>query len=115
MSPSIPAPYVGGTISLDAGVVSGLLNLIQKDLAKNCPGSCTELQLWADANNFGSIMVGSYSQLAGPLSATNYAYKLTPTSGPRVYRSTYPGQSVPLGDLQVLAASAATLHVEVQV
>lgn len=114
MTPSIPAPYVGGTIDLDPGVVSNLLDLIQTRLQKNCPGSATELQLWADGANFGAISVGSASQLAGPLSDTNYAYKLTPTSGPRIYRSTYPGASVPIGDLQVLAASAAKLHVEVQ-
>lgn len=114
MSPSIPAPYVGGTIGLEPGVVWNLLELIQNKLQRNCPGSATELQLWADAGNFGSINVGSYSQLGGALSADNYAYKLTPTSGPRIYRSTYPGSSVPIGDLQVMAASAAKLHVEVQ-
>lgn len=114
MIPSIPAPYVGGSIDLVPGVVSNLLELIQNKLQKNCPGSATELQLWADSGNFGSIIVGSYSQIGGPVTATNYAYKLTPTSGPRIYRSTYPGSSVPIGDLQVLAASAATLHVEVQ-
>lgn len=114
MTPSIPAPYVSGVIDLDPGVVQNLLDLIQNKLQKNCPGSATELQLWADASNFGSISVGAYSQLGGPLTATNCAYTLTPTGGPRIYRSTYPGSSVPIGDLQVLAASAAKLHVEVQ-
>lgn len=114
MTPSIPAPYVGGTIDLEPGVVSNLLDLIQNKLQKNCPGSATELQLWADGGNFGSIMVGSYSQLGGPISGTNYAYRLTPTSGPRIYRSTYPGSSVPIGDLQVLSPGATKLHVEVQ-
>lgn len=114
MTPSIPAPYVGGTIELEAGVVGNLLQLIQTQLQRNCPGSATELQLWADPTNFGSISVGSASQLGGPLTATNCAYRLTPTSGPRLYRSTYPGASIPLGDLQVRATGAARLHVEVQ-
>jgi|SRR5215472_925993 len=114
MTPSIPAPYVSGVIDLPPGVVSNLLELIQNKLQKNCPGSATELQLWADFSNFGSIIVGSYSQLGGLLTNTNCAYRLTPTSGPRIYRSTYPGSSVPIGDLQVLAANPARLHVEVQ-
>lgn len=114
MTPSVPAPYVGGTITLAPGVVTNLLDLIQNNLQRNCPGSATELQLWADASNFGAINVGSYSQLGGALSVDNYAYQLTPASGPRIYRSTYPGSSVPIGDLQVMAASAAKLHVEVQ-
>lgn len=114
MTPSIPAPYVGGVVDLEPGVVLNLLELIQTKLQRNCPGSATELQLWADSTNFGSISVGSASQLGGPLSADNCAYRLTPTSGPRIYRSTYPGSSVPLGDLQVLASGAARLHVEVQ-
>lgn len=114
MTPSIPAPYVGGTIELEPGVVSNLLDLIQNKLQKNCPGSAAELQLWADSGNFGAISVGSASQLGGALSANNYAYQLTPTSGPRIYRSTFPGSSVPIGDLQVLAQSGGKLHIEVQ-
>ena len=58
--------------------------------------------------------MGAASPIGGALSDTNYAYKLTATSPTRVYRSTYPGNSTPLGALQVLAASAAVLHVEVQ-
>ena len=114
MTPSIPAPYVSGTIDLEAGVVANLLELMQTKLQYNSPGSATELLLEADSTNFGSIMMGSASQIGGPLSATNYAYKLTPSGGPRIYRSTYPGNSIPIGDLQVLSASAAKLHVEVQ-
>jgi len=116
MTPSIPAPYVAGDIELEHGKVSNLLYLIQTHLQKNCPGSATELALWADAGNWGSISVGSANQLQGPLSHTNCAYRLTPTSGPRIYRSTYPGNSIPIGDLQVLAAAhELKLHVEVQV
>jgi len=115
MIPSIPAPYVSGIVDLQPGVVLNLLELIQNKLQKNCPGSATELQLWADFSNLGAISVGSYNQLGGPLTSTNCAYRLTPTGGPRIYRSTYPGGSVPIGDLQVLAANPAKLHVEVQV
>ena len=114
MTPSIPAPYVGGLIQLQAGVVTNLLEAIQSQLQRNCPGSASELQLWADASNFGSILIGSASQIGGPVTTDNCAYRLTPTSGPRVYRSTFPGNSVPIGDLQVLAMNAARLHVEVQ-
>jgi hypothetical protein len=98
---------------LTATLVQNLLTLIQQQIAGNCPGSATELQLWADAANTGSISVGAAGNISGPLSATNYAYQLTPTGGPRIYRSTYPGASVPIGELQVLAGAAAVLHVEV--
>jgi|SRR5215467_6576307 len=114
MTPSIPAPYVSGTLQLEPGVVWNLLELIQNHLQKNCPGSATELRLEADPANFGSIYVGSASQLGGPLTGQNCGYRLTPTSGPRVYRSTYPGSSVPLGDLQVRCQSGCGLRVEVQ-
>src|SRR5215467_3672210 len=113
-TPSIPASYVAGRVTLEAGKVENLLELIQKQLAANCPGSATELSLWAGAGNTGSISVGAVSFIGGPLTSTNCAYRLTPSSAPRVYRSTFPGNSTPLGELQVLATSAAVLHVEVQ-
>lgn len=111
---SLPAAYVAGAISVPAGVVSNVLTLIQAQLAPNCPGTAVEFQIGPDPGNSGSVSVGAFSQLNGPLSATNYAYRLTPTGLPRIYRSTYPGSSTPIGDLQVWAAAAAVLHVEVQ-
>ena len=111
-TPSIPAPYVAGSVTLPAGTPQNLLTLIQQQITPNCPASAVELQLWADAANSGSIIVGAASTLHGSLSDTNYAYKLTPTATPRVYRSTYPGQSVPLGDLQVLSINGGSLRLE---
>jgi len=111
---SIPASYVAGSVTIAAGVVSNLLDLIQQQLTPNCPGSAMELTIWADPGNSGSITVGAANTLNGPLSASNYAYRLTPTGQPRVYRSTFPGNSTPLGELQVLATNQAILHVEVQ-
>ena len=111
------ASYVAGKIDLTAGVVGNLLDMIRdpiNGINPNCPGSATEFTLRADPANAGAIAVGAASPVGGPLSATNYAYLLTATSPPRIYRSTYPGNSTPLGDLQVLASSAAILHVEVQ-
>lgn len=113
-TPSIPASYVAGSVTLPAGQVANLLDLIQQQLAPNCPGSATEFLIAADASNAGSVTVGAASALNGPLSPTNYAYKLTANSAPRIYRSTYPGSSTPIGELQVLATNQAVLHVEVQ-
>jgi|SRR5215471_1446470 len=114
MTPGIPAPYVSGVIQLEPGVVQNLLELIQNKLQKNCPGAATELRLEADQANFGSIFVGAASQIGGPLTEQNCAYQLTPTGGPRIYRSTYPGSSVPIGDLQVRCTAGCALRVEVQ-
>lgn len=109
-----PAPYVAGNVTLPAGVVANLLELIQDQIQANCPGTAVEFMIQADPANGGAVSFGAASQLGGPLSGTNYAYKLSPTSPPRVYRSSYPGTSTPIGELQVLATTAAVLHVEVQ-
>lgn len=110
----LPAAYVAGSISVPAGAVANLLTLIQAQLAANCPGTAVEFLIAADPGNSGSIAVGAASALQGPLSDTNYAYKLTASSPPRLYRSSFPGTSTPIGELQVFAASPAILHVEVQ-
>lgn len=112
-NPSIPAPYVAGNISVPANTVSNLLSLIQATIAVNCPGTSSELQLIADSSNTAPVFVGA-ANAAGPLSATNYAYQLTATGPPRVYRSAYPGTNTPIGELQVFSTAVSVLHVEVQ-
>jgi hypothetical protein len=113
-TPSIPPSYVAGSLTVEPGEVRNLLTLIQDQLFSNCPGTAVELKIWASPSNIGSITVGAATQLHGPLSQDNYAYKLTPTGDARTYRSTYPGSSVPIGDIQLLAAQEQKLHVEVQ-
>lgn len=112
MSPVACAPYVSGVVTIPAGIIVNLLSLIQQQLAPNAPPSGAELQIAADPANAGSIRVGSASAIGGPLSLTNYAYALTPTSPPRLYRSVYPGQSVPVGEIQLLSAAGGNLLVE---
>ena len=111
--PSVPSPYVAGRIGVPAGTPVNLLGLIQAQLDPNCPGTAVELQIVADRANTVPVYVGAYSRLAGPLSASNWGSELLAGDG-RVYASTYPGSSVPLGQLQVFAAAQAWLHVEVQ-
>ena len=108
-TPSIPAPYVGGSIVVPAGVASNLFTLIQQQLAPNCSGSPAELVISAD----DTVFVGAASMLGGPLSDTNYAFQLTAGIAPRIYRSSFPGNSAPLADLQVFAEAGAVVHVEV--
>jgi hypothetical protein len=112
-SPSIPAAYVAGSVWVPAQVAN-LLELIQQQLAPNCPGTAVEFVIAADEGNADPVLVGAASSLGGPLTQDNYAFKLTASSPPRIYRSTYPGTSTPIGELQVLAASSSVLHVEVQ-
>ena len=109
-TPSIPASYVPGTVEVPAGQVWSLLYLIQKQLSPNCPGTSAEFALSAD----DEILVGGASTLGGPLSEANYAYKLTASDPPRIYRSVFPGNNTPVGEIQVLALDGGTLHVEVQ-
>lgn len=108
-TPSIPAPYVGGSILVPAGEPTSLLTLIQQQLQPNCPGSSHELVLSAD----DAVFFGSASAIGGPLSDANYAFQLAPGGEPRIYRSSFPGNSTPLADLQVFAAAEAVVHVEV--
>jgi hypothetical protein len=107
-TPSIPAPYVGGTIFVPAGVPSNILQLIQQQLQPNVTGSSAEFKLTAD----DAVFVGAASAIGGPLSDTNYAYELLPGET-RLYRTSFPGDNTPIGDLQVFASAAAVLHVEV--
>lgn len=113
-TPSVPAPYVPGSVFVPAGEVWSLLLLIQQQLSPNCPGSSVEFALSADDTNSGPVLVGGASTLGGPLSETNYAYQLQPDGPARVYQSTYPGGNTPVGELQVLAPAGGYLHVEVQ-
>lgn len=109
VTPSIPAPYTGGSIIVPAGSPTNLLTLIQQQLQPNCPGSSHELVLSADE----AVFVGSASMIGGALSDTNYAFQLAAGGAPRIYRSAFPGNSTPLADLQVFAAAEAVMHVEV--
>lgn len=111
--PHQPASFVAGRLSLVSNQVASLLELVQSQLEPGCPGACVELALTADAMNGGSVYIGAPSRLAGSLSATNWGYELLP-GDVRVYQSSFPGSSTPLGALQVLASGQAYLHVEVQ-
>jgi hypothetical protein len=113
MNPTIPPAYVAGAVNITAATVQNLLALIQAQLAANCPGTAVELMLTADAANTAAISVGAASTIKGALSASNYGYQLPATGGvTRVYRSTYPGNQAPVGEIQVFSTAAAVLHVE---
>ena len=105
--PSIPPSYVGGSVNIPGGGPQNLLVLIQQQLQPNCPGSCVQLRLSADSE----VFVGAASFYGGPLSATNYAYVLE-AGEEKLYHSSFPGSSCPLGDLQVLGSGP--INVEVQ-
>lgn len=120
--PSVPPPYVGGTVILPTNLVVNLIDLIHLQINKDAPGTSTEFMISADANNQAPVYVGSaagnaYNPAGGsnftPLSIVSFSYMLTPTACPRVYRSSYPGGSTPIGILQVLSqAPGAILHIE---
>lgn len=108
-TPSIPAPYVAGTVHVPAGEVWSLLYLIQKQLSLNCPGTSAEFALTPGE---GTIFVGAASSIGGKLTEDNYAYKLEEGDDPRIYRSSFPGNNTPVGEIQVLGSGS--VHVEVQ-
>jgi hypothetical protein len=49
----------------------------------------------------------------GELNAQNFGFFITPQGDPRVYRSTYPGGSNGIGNIQVFSEAPAKIHVEV--
>jgi hypothetical protein len=111
---AVPCPYVAGTITLAANTVASLLELVQTQLAPNCPGTAVEFQVAADAANTSSVYAGAASNVRGPLSVTNWAYQLTPGGAARGYRAAFPGTNTPLGQLQLFSPAAAVLHIEIQ-
>ena len=101
--------YVAGTLTLSAGAVTNLLDLIKAQLEPNCPGAAIMVNLTSDTD---LVYVGASSRIAGALSATNYGYLLA--SGGSVYKcSAGAGNSAPIANIQLLCAAGATLHVEV--
>lgn len=111
--PSVPVPYVAGTISLQAGVVSGVLQLIFDQLNRNCPGTSVEFRISADPSNTTPVFIGQADTGNGPVGCNNYGAILTPMGEERRYRGTYPGHGTPQGVMQVFSEAPAKLHVEV--
>jgi hypothetical protein len=110
--PSVPVPYVSGTITIPAGKAVGVLQLIHEQINPHCPGTSVEFRISADPSNVSPIFIG---QIMGnqPLSCTNYGAMLTPMGGERRYRAVYPGTGTPQGMMQVFAEAQAKAHVEV--
>lgn len=111
-NPLVAPAYTAGTITITGGVVTNLLAAIQAQLEPNQSGAALGITLTADQSNAGIVYVGAASTLGGPLTSTNYGYSLNPTGSS--YRNT-PGAgfSAPVGQIQLLSPSNATLHVEI--
>jgi len=110
--PSVPIPYLAGTITVPAGKAVGVLELIHQQINPHCPGTSVEFRISADPGNSVPVFIG---QIMGdePLSCTNYGAILTPMGEERRYRASYPGTGTPQGMMQVFAEAASKLHVEV--
>lgn len=113
--PSVPVPYVAGTISVPAGKVSGVLQLIWEQLNPNCPGTSVEFRISADPSNVAPVFIGQSDMGTGglPLGCNNYGAILNPLGEERRYRGTYPGHGTPQGVMQVFSEAPAKIHVEV--
>jgi hypothetical protein len=115
--PLFPAGYVAGTITLGDSAPHQLLALIQAQLDANCPGAGQEVTIQADGS--GPVYVGRQTTLGGVLSTSNYGYVLDKANtgfvagASRTYRSSFPGNNSPVGDLMVLMSGGGTFHVEV--
>ena len=110
--PSVPTPYVSGTITVPANKVSGVLDLIHEQLNRDCPGTSVEFRISADPSNLVPVFLGA-NMGSSRLSCTNYGAMLTPMGEERRYRASYPGTGTPQGFIEVFAEREAKLHVEV--
>ena len=109
--PSVPTPYFAGTISVPAGKVSGVLELIHQ-VNPNVPGTSVEFRIQGDPTNVAPVFIGQGTPDL-PISCTNYGGVLTPMGEARRYRASYPGTGTPQGLMQVFSEAPAKLHVEV--
>lgn len=107
--PSVPVPYLAGTISVPAGKATGVLQLIWEQLDPNCPGTSVEFRIVADPSNETPVYIGSQPDLG----CDNYGGILTPMGEDRRYRASYPGTGTPQGVMRVFSEAPAKLHVEV--
>lgn len=113
--PTVPSGYIGGSLTLSAGVSAYLLALIQAQLDPHCPGAAMEVNLFSDSTNSSSdtVKVGSVQVTDGAdVDDTHFGYALSP-GGSRNYRTSYPGASSPVARLKVYCKSSAKLHVEI--
>lgn len=106
--PSVPVPYVAGTISVPVGT-SGVLQLIWDQLDPNCPGTSVEFRISGDPSNVAPVFIGSQPDLG----CNNYGGIITAMGEERRYRASYPGTGTPQGMQRVFTEAPAKLHVEV--
>lgn len=107
--PSVPTPYLAGTISVPAGgKASGVLQLIWDQLDPNCPGTSVEYRISGDPSNTTPVFIGS-----GDVSCDNYGAIITAMGEERRYRASYPGTGTPQGMQRVWSEAPAKLHVEI--
>lgn len=112
--PSVPTSFVSGSVTIPANQPVSLLDLIQQQISRDCPGTSTEFQIWPDPTNQAPVWIGAFMQVPGKVTTSSFGYYLTPQAAPRIYRSSYPGTSTVIGVIQVYSEPAAILHVEVQ-
>ena len=119
--PSVPCPYVAGTVKIEPDKPSSLLELIHDQINRDCPGTSTEFQIAPDPTNMAPVWIGAHMAHShegenepGALGVKSFGYSLTPMAQPRIYRSSYPGTSTVIGVVQVYSEAPAKLHVEVQ-
>jgi hypothetical protein len=59
--PSVPLPYLAGTLTLQPMIVYNLLELIWNQINRDCPGTSKQLRVWADPANKTPVYVGQYA------------------------------------------------------
>ena len=111
--PSVPCPFVCGSVDVPANQAVSLLSLIQNQVTRDCPGTSTQFTLSASPTNMAPVWLGAFMQIAGALTIKSFGSFLTPMGEPRIYRSSYPGTQTPIGLIQVFSEAPAKLHIEV--
>jgi hypothetical protein len=59
--PSVPLPYLAGTVELLGEHVHNLLELIWQHINRDCPGTSKQLRVWADPSNQAPVWIGQFA------------------------------------------------------
>lgn len=113
IDPTAVQGVTSGTITLPANTPSNLYSLISAQLSNACPASATEVQIYADAaqDPAHTLKIGTLN-LTGDVSDANFGVELVATAS-RLYRSSDPGNKIPIGRIRLFASVQSSVHVEV--
>lgn len=107
-TPLVPIGFIAGTITTTSSP-QNVLDLIVAQLDANVDRGARNLLIQAGS---AACFLGGPSTTGGAMSSTNYGLTLAAGTW-QLFTSNFPGSNTPIGSMQVLTASAGSVHVMV--